>query len=173
MVPFDIYSYCRRVRSSQTLHLQIQLFGAFAPATTSTDFLSKFLRFATSVAHDGHQQGSPQVSHMRFTSYPSDLRDAFPFQNRVTQFWPSLPVVPPQIRFLYVELTLCYQLPSSVCYLPDCAESLDLPLTADFQHVRCLHTNENPVDEKPPTGLRIRDPDQMLLTAPSPAPHPS
>lgn len=135
--------------------------------------LSTSLRLATSVAHDGHQQGSPQVSHMRFTSYPSDLRDAFPFQHRVNQFWPSLPVVPPQIRFLYVELTLCYQLPSSVCYLPDCAESLDLPLTADFQHVRCLHTNENPVDEKPPTGLRIRDPDQMLLTAPSPAPHPS
>ena len=99
--------------------------------------LSTSLRLATSVALCGHRQGSPQVSHMRFTSFPSDLRDDFPFQYRVNRFWPALPVVPPHIRFLYVGLTFCYRLPSSVCYLPDSAESLDLPLngrSVDFHH---------------------------------------
>ena len=75
---------------------------------------------------------------MCFASYPSDLRDDFPFQYRVNRFWPALPVVPPHIRFLYVGLTFCYRLPSSVCYLPDSAESLDLPLngrSVDFHHI--------------------------------------
>lgn len=100
--------------------------------------LSTSLRLATSVARVGHRQGSPQVSHMCFASYPSDLRDDFPFQYRVNRFWPALPVVPPHIRFLYVGLTFCYRLPSSVCYLPDSAESLDLPLngrSVDFHHI--------------------------------------
>lgn len=75
---------------------------------------------------------------MCFASYPSDLRDDFPFQYRVNRFWPALPVVPPHIRFLYVGLTFCYRLPSSVCYLPDSAESLDLPLngrSVGFHHI--------------------------------------
>lgn len=42
--------------------------------------LSTSLRLATSVALNGHRQGSPQVSHMCFTSYPSDIRGDFPVQ---------------------------------------------------------------------------------------------
>lgn len=41
LVPFDFYSYCRRVRSSCTLYLQVQIrpFSTFAPTTASADFL--------------------------------------------------------------------------------------------------------------------------------------
>ena len=42
--------------------------------------LSTSLRLATSVARSRHRQGSPQVSHMCFTSYPSDIRGDFPVQ---------------------------------------------------------------------------------------------
>lgn len=95
------------------------------------------LRLATSVAFR-HRQGSPQVSHVRFTSYPSDLRNNFPVQFWVNRFQPALPVVPPQIRFLYVGLTFCYRLPSPVRCLPSSVESLDLPLnrrSVDFHHI--------------------------------------
>ena len=142
--------------------------------------LSTSLRLATSVARVGHRQGSPQVSHMCFASSPSDLRDDFPFQYRVNRFWPALPVVPPHIRFLYVGLTFCYRLPSSVCYLPDSAESLDLPLngrSVDFHHIdtRALlgAPKKTPLMHQSSTGLSILAQEQMLLTAPSPAPHPS
>lgn len=50
----------------------------------------------------------------------------------------ALPVVPPHIRFLYNGLTLCYRLPVSAFYLPDSAESLDLPLnglSVDFHRI--------------------------------------
>lgn len=75
---------------------------------------------------------------MRFTSYPSDLRNNFPVQFWVNRFQPALPVVPPQIRFLYVGLTFCYRLPSPVRCLPSSVESLDLPLnrrSVDFHHI--------------------------------------
>lgn len=154
MVPFDIYSYCRRVRSSQTLHLQIQLFGAFAPATTSTDFLSKFLRFATSVILRGHRHGSALVSHIRSTSNQPDLRLDFPFQYWVNREWPAFLVAPPLIRFLYIGLSLCYQFPPPVCYLPASVKLLDLPqeqaISGLSQHNhRCAASaySENPVDE--------------------------
>ena len=99
-----------------------------------------------------HRQGSPQVSHMRFTSYLPDLRRLLPYRYRVNRFWPALPESSPLIRFLFVRLTLCYRLPSSVCYLPDSAESLVLPSigrTVDFHHqshVRCwAHQKEPPL----------------------------
>ena len=75
---------------------------------------------------------------MRFTSYPPDLRDDFPFQYGVNRFSPALPVASPRIRFLYVGLTLCYRLPSPVRCLAGSAESLDLPLngrSVDFHHI--------------------------------------
>ena len=64
---------------------------------------------------------------MCFASYPPEIPGDFPFQFRVNRLSPAPPVAPPHIRFLYVGLTLCYRLPSSVCCHPDSAESLDLP----------------------------------------------
>ena len=49
----------------------------------------------------------------------------------------SLPIAPSLIRFLCVGVALCCRLSSSVRYLPDSAESQDLPLnwrSADFHH---------------------------------------
>ena len=96
-----------------------------------------------------HRQGSPRVSHMRFTSYLPDLRRLLPYRYGVNRSLPALPESSPRIRFLFVSLTLCYRLPSSVCYLPDSAESLVLPSigrTVDFHHqshVRCWAHQKN------------------------------
>ena len=80
---------------------------------------------------------------MRFTSYLLNLRRPFPYRYWVNRFMTALPGSSPHIQFLCVRLTICYQLPSSVRYLPDSAESLVLPSigrTVDFHHqthVRC------------------------------------
>ena len=86
----------------------------------------------------GHRQGSPQVSHVRFPSYLLDLRRLSPYRYGVNRLLPALPESSPHIQFLFVRLTVCYRLPSSVCYLPDSAESLILPSigrTMDFHHI--------------------------------------
>lgn len=151
MVPFDFYSYCRRVRSFCTLYLQVQIrpFSTFVPTTASADFLVDI--------PSPRDVGSPLWASVRispgiFASYPSDLRGDIPFQHRANQLRPALPVVPLHIRFLYVGLMLCYRLPSSVCYLPDSAESLDLPLNG--RSVDFHHTNTRALLGAPPKRKR-------------------
>ena len=117
------------------------------------------LNLSTSVALR-RRHGSPQVSHMRFTSYLPDLRRLLPYRYGVNRTWPALPESSPLIRFLFVRLTLCYRLPSSVCYLPDSAESLVLPSigrTVDFHHqshVRCWAHKQNAA-RTTKSGLRL------------------
>ena len=87
---------------------------------------------------------------MRFTSYLLNLRRPFPYRYWVNRSLTALPGSSPRIQFLFVRLTLCYRLPSSVRYLPDSVESLVLPSigrTVDFHHqthVRCWAHKENP-----------------------------
>ena len=104
---------------------------------------------------------------MRFTSYLLNLRRPFPYRYWVNRSLTALPGSSPRIQFLFVRLTLCYRLPSSVRYLPDSVESLVLPSigrTVDFHHqthVRCwAHRKKPPKAE----GLRRLSLTLMLLT---------
>lgn len=170
---FSTFPFKRSTWCPLTFIATVARFSIFALATYKFKFApselsrlqtstSASLSLATSLTRNGHQQGYPRVSHERFTFYPPDLHDDFPFQYRVNQYMPSLPVVPPHIRFLYVGLTLYYRLPSSACYLPDSAESLAFPLNAqsvDFHHInkRALLaiTTKTPLMHQSPTGLSI------------------
>ena len=137
----------RRHTAHSTCTTQIRPFGSLLlwPLLTS---LPTSLRLTASVA-SRHRQGSPQVSHMRFASYLLNLRRPFPYRYWVNRSWTALPESSPRIQFLFVRLTLCYRLPSSVRYLPDSAESLVLPSigrTVDFHHqthVRCWAHRKN------------------------------
>lgn len=112
--------------------------SALPPTTASADFLADIPRPLGFGSPFGHRQGSPQVSHMRFPSYLLDLRRLFPYRYGVNRSLPALPESSPHIQFLFVRLTICYRLPSSVCYLPDSTGSLVLPSigrTVDFHHI--------------------------------------
>ena len=147
----------------------LRRFRLLRPLLTS---LAISLGLSTAVALR-HRQGSPQVSHVRFASCLLDLRRLFPYRYGVNRIRPALPESPPHIQFLFVRLTFCYRLPSSVCYLPDSAESLVLPSigrTVDFHHwshVRCwAHQKKSGPPEKPGKPDQAQAPKTPLSPGP-------
>lgn len=122
------------VSTSLQRQTQIRPLSTFSHTTVATDFLVDI----PSPCDVGRPLRALAWSPPRITASWSKWQ--LFVSVRLTEFQPALSVIPLHVRCSYVELTFCRLLLSTVCYLHNSTESLNLPLQERLLDVHYINT---------------------------------